>query len=212
MSTSRPLREQRRADAEHRLLVAAAELVGELGPSNVTLAEVGERAGYSRGLATHHFGSKGALMDRLVEVVSHQLLEDFARAATGDSLADELLGLTRVYFDSIGGLAPLARARLALWAVAVATPTDGGGTMLATDRAFRREIEQRVRRRIAAGEAPTATDPAALATVMVAMLRGVALQSVFDDEIDVAAARKEIEHMINDRTRYDAADGGGRDL
>lgn len=212
MSTSRPLREQRRADAEHRLLAAAAELVGEVGPSNVTLAEVGERAGYSRGLATHHFGSKGALMDRLVEVVSHQLLEDFARAAAGDSLADELLGLTRVYFDSIGGLAPLARARLALWAVAVATPNGDGGKMLATDRAFRREIEQRVARRIAAGEEPAATDPSALATVLVAMLRGVALQSVFDEEIDVAAARKEIEHMISDRTRHDTADDGGRGL
>ena len=47
---------------------------------------------------------------------------------------------------------------------------------------------------------------------MVAMLRGVALQSVFDDEIDAAAARKEIEQMIIDRTRRDAADGGGRGL
>lgn len=212
MSSSRPLREQRRAEAEHRLLVAAAELVGEVGPSNVTLAVVGERAGYSRGLATHHFGSKGALMDRLVEVVSHQLLEDFAHAPTGDSLADELLGLTRVYFESVGGLAPLARARLALWATAVASPTDDGTMMLIADRAFRREIEQRVGRRIATGEAPAATDPAALATVLVAMLRGVALQYVFDDEVDIAAARNEIERMIIDRTRRDAADDGGRGL
>ena len=58
MSTSRPLREQRRAHAEHRLLVAAAELVGEVGPSNVTLAVVGERAAYSRGMATHHSGRR----------------------------------------------------------------------------------------------------------------------------------------------------------
>jgi len=135
MSTSRPLREQRRAQAEHGLLVAAAELVGEVGPSNVTLAVVGERAGCSRGLTTHHFGSKGALMDWLVEVVSHPLLEDFTQAPTGDSLAAEVLGLTRVYFESAGGLASLTRARPALWATAVATPTDDGSMMLAADRA-----------------------------------------------------------------------------
>lgn len=135
MSTSRPLREQRRAQAEHRLLVAAAELVGEVGPSNVTLAVVGERAAYSPRDGHPPFGSKGALMDRLVEVVSHPLLEDFTQAPTGDSLAAEVLGLTRVYFESAGGLASLTRARPALWATAVATPTDDGSMMLAADRA-----------------------------------------------------------------------------
>src|SRR5277367_3051841 len=64
--------EVRRTEAERRLIAAAAEMVGEVGPSKVTLANVGERAGYSRGLATHHFGSKGALMQRLVEAVTHQ--------------------------------------------------------------------------------------------------------------------------------------------
>jgi len=72
---ARRTQEQRRAEAEHRLVAAAAELVGEIGPSRVTLASVGERAGYSRGLATHHFGSKGALMQRLVEAVTHQFRE-----------------------------------------------------------------------------------------------------------------------------------------
>jgi AcrR family transcriptional regulator len=38
--------------------------------SLVTLADVGKRAGYSRGLATHHFGSKGAMMQRLVDTVT----------------------------------------------------------------------------------------------------------------------------------------------
>ena len=37
----------------------------------MTLAEVGELAGYSRGLATHHFGSKAglltAILDRVLE-------------------------------------------------------------------------------------------------------------------------------------------------
>lgn len=195
-------REQRRVEAEHRLLLAAAELVGEAGPAHVTLADVGERAGYSRGLATHHFGSKGALMDQLVDVVSHQLLSDLAEAPAGDSLVDELLGLTRVYFAAMGDLPAFARARLALWAEAVANPPDERrSVMLVVDRTFRREIEQRIGRRVASGEAPAEIDATGLATVMVAMFRGVALQFVFDDEIDVEAARTEIERMIIARLR-----------
>jgi AcrR family transcriptional regulator len=213
MASVEQSRSKRRAEAEARLLRAAAELVGELGPANVTLADVGERAGYSRGLATHHFGTKNALMERLVEVVSHNLLEDFAQAGTEGTVIDELLGLTRIYFDSILGRPPLARARLMLWALAVATPRDDRRVaMLAADREFRREIEQRIDRRVAAGDVPQATDAGALARVIVAMLRGIALQAVFDDRMDLETAQNEVEHMIMERLRHDVAKDGGQVL
>jgi AcrR family transcriptional regulator len=213
MATVEQSRSRRRAEAEARLLRAAAELVGELGPANVTLADVGERAGYSRGLATHHFGTKNALMERLIEVVSHNLLEEFAHAGTDGTLIDELLGLTRIYFDSIIGRPPLARARLMLWALAVATPRDDRRVaMLAADREFRREIEQRINRRVAAGDVPQATDAGALARVIVAMLRGIALQAVFDDRMDLETAQNEVEHMIMERLRHDVAKDGGQVL
>ena len=63
-SPPRRTQEERRTEAEQRLLAAAAQLISETGPASMTLAKVGERAGYSRGLATHHFGSKAALMQR----------------------------------------------------------------------------------------------------------------------------------------------------
>src|SRR5215471_16965613 len=71
-STVPRTQEQRRADAERRLVRAAAELVGEIGPAKVTLANVGERAGYSRGLATHHFGEEGAQVQRLLGAFTSQ--------------------------------------------------------------------------------------------------------------------------------------------
>src|SRR5690606_5180584 len=77
-SNSPRAQDQRRIEAECRLVLAAAELVGEIGPGNVTLAGVGQRAGYSRGLATHHFGSKAALMQRLVEAVTSQFRDAMA--------------------------------------------------------------------------------------------------------------------------------------
>jgi len=189
--------EVRRAEAEQRLIAAAADLVGELGPSKVTLANVGERAGYSRGLATHHFGSKGALMQRLVDAVTHQFREAMFDRGGADDLLTELRTLIGVYFDVVTDLQPVNRARLVLWADTVANPDEDTRTrMVAADREFREEIEKRIGVGITAGQVPRTVDPHGLATVIVAMLRGVALQSLIDDHLDLEAARNEVEQLL----------------
>ncbi|MCW2561404.1 MAG: transcriptional regulator [Mycobacterium sp.] len=190
----------RRAEAEQRLIAAAADLVGELGPSKVTLANVGERAGYSRGLATHHFGSKGALMQRLVEAVTHQFRDAMFDRGGADDVIAELRTLIGIYFDVVTDLQPVNRARLALWADTVANPDEDIRTrMVAADREFREEIEKRIREGISAGQVPSTVHPHGLATVIVAMLRGVALQSLIDDDVDLEAARTEIEQLLTSR-------------
>ena len=189
--------EQRRIEAERRLVRAAAELVGEIGPARVTLANVGERAGYSRGLATHHFGSKGALMQRLVDVVTSQFRDAMFEESQSDSPVDQLRQLIGFYFDVVSDLQPVNRARLVLWADAVAGPAeDVRPRMMSADREFREEIEKRILLAKTAGEVAGSVDPHGLATVIIAMLRGVALQYVLDDQVDLRAARKEIEQLL----------------
>jgi AcrR family transcriptional regulator len=57
-----------RSEKSTRLLIqAAGQLIAEQGYAGVTLATVGERAGYSRSLATVRFGSKAGLLDALVD-------------------------------------------------------------------------------------------------------------------------------------------------
>ncbi|MDT5224825.1 MAG: hypothetical protein QOG19_2232 [Mycobacterium sp.] len=195
--SERRTQEERRSEAERKLVSAAAELVAEIGPSRVTLANVGERAGYSRGLATHHFGSKGALMQRLVEAVTQQFREALVDHP-GEPL-DELLRLIGIYFDVMSDLQPVNRARLVLWADAVTTPSDDiRPAMVAADREFREAIEKRLRLAVTA-EQLVAVNAHGLATVIIAMLRGVALQSLIDDAVDLAAARAEIEALVTAR-------------
>ena len=192
--------EVRRAEAEQRLIVAAADLVGELGPSKVTLANVGERAGFSRGLATHHFGSKGALMQRLVDAVTHQFRDAMFDRGGADDLITELRALIGIYFDVVTDLQPVNRARLVLWADSVANPDeDTRARMVAADREFREEIEKRIRVAVTAGQVPDTVHPQGLATLIVAMLRGVALQSLIDDHVDLEAARTEIDRLLTSR-------------
>ncbi|CAN5777943.1 TetR/AcrR family transcriptional regulator [soil metagenome] len=197
---TRRTQEARRTEAEQRLLGAAAELIGEIGPTAVTLANIGERAGYSRGLATHHFGSKGAMMQRLVDSVTEQFQRSIFLEHQSDSTFAQFLGLIDTYFATMAELKPVNRARLVLWADAVATPSPEVRTaMLAADREFRAALVAGVERGVAAGEFPGDIDAAGLATVVIAMLRGVALESLLDDQVDLVACRSEIEKLLISR-------------
>ena len=57
---------ERTALSDGRMFEAAMHLIVEHGTHNTTLKEVGERAGYSRGLASNRFGSKETLFGYLV--------------------------------------------------------------------------------------------------------------------------------------------------
>jgi AcrR family transcriptional regulator len=199
----RRTQEQRRKEAERRLIDAAAAMVGEAGPAKVTVANVGERAGYSRGLVSHYFGSKQALMQRLVETVTHQFREAlFDQQRSDDDELAELGILIGIYFDVVSDLQPINRARLVLWADAVANPSDDiRPAMVNADREFREEIEKRLRHAITSGQVSETVNANGLATVIIAMLRGVALQSLIDDNVDLAAARFEIEQLLLTRVR-----------
>ena len=49
---------QRTALSDQRMFEVAIELVNERGTAKTTLKDIGEGAGYSRGLASYRFGSK----------------------------------------------------------------------------------------------------------------------------------------------------------
>lgn len=197
---SRRTQEERRNEAEQRLLGAAAELIGEIGPAGVTLANIGERAGYSRGLATHYFGSKGALMQRLVDNVSDQFQVSVFVEQHADSAIEALQNLIDTYFQTMANLKPVNRARLVLWADAVATPSpDVRPAMIAADRDFRKALVAGIQRGITEGDCPADVDPQGLASVIIAMLRGTALEALLDDQVDLDACRVEIEKLLTAR-------------
>jgi AcrR family transcriptional regulator len=56
---------QRTALSDQLMLEAAIKLINERGTQKTTLKEIGELAGYSRGLANYRFGSKDGLLQEL---------------------------------------------------------------------------------------------------------------------------------------------------
>jgi AcrR family transcriptional regulator len=56
--------------SDRRLKAAAVGLIVERGVAGATLAAIGERAGYSRGLTTYRFGSKAGLLSYVHDTVA----------------------------------------------------------------------------------------------------------------------------------------------
>lgn len=202
-SATRPRRTQqeRREEAERRLIDAAAELISTIGPQGVTLAKVGELAGYSSGLVAHHFGSKSALMQRVADTVTNDFDAAMrARRTAASSLLDDLMVLVDVYFDVVVDPPPINRARLVLIADAVAHhDSDTRPVVLDADRSFRASLAKRFVRAIADGELPPGADADGLATTVVGTLRGVTFESMLDPAIDLRAVRAEIVSFLTHR-------------
>ena len=74
--------------AESKMVRAAIELLNTAGIQGTTLVAIGETAGYSRGLATHHFGSKAGLFRTVLKRLS---------AAWTDELVSKLKGKTGLH-------------------------------------------------------------------------------------------------------------------
>src|SRR3569833_3082602 len=155
MPPARRTQQERRDQAEAALLPAAAELVVEQGVRSLTLARVGERAGYSRGIVTHHFGGKQALVERLARAT---------QAGFVPGLGDLPPGLDRFLWLVVGFLGELARigvftqAFLLLWAEA-ATQPDLAAIFRERDDAFRADLRADVEAGIAEGVIDPALRP-----------------------------------------------------
>jgi AcrR family transcriptional regulator len=90
---------ERREKAEHAILGAAMEIIAERGIDELTLAEAGERAGYSRALPAHYFDSKDAALLALGDFVVEEYLRRVQRLVPGREGLEGFLDRVGEYFD-----------------------------------------------------------------------------------------------------------------
>ena len=192
MATARRTQQERRDQAEAALLAAAAELVVEQGLRSLTLARVSERAGYSRGLVTHHFGSKQALLERLAHATQTGFVPGLDGLPPG---LDRLLRLINGYLGALGEVGVLNRAFLLLWAEA-ATASELAPIFRERDEAFRADLREDIAAGIAAGAIRPGVVPDEVAIAVVGQLRGIGLQRLLDPRaVDTERLRRSItEH------------------
>ena len=194
MTTVRRTQQQRRDQAEAALLDAAAELVIEEGVHSLTLARVGARAGYSRGLVTHYFGSKQALLQRLARAAQSGFVPGLDGVPPG---LDRLLRLIDGYIAALGQLRMPNRAFLLLWAEA-ATAADLARIFAERDKAFRADLREDVEAGIADGTIRPDAAAEEAAVAILAQLRGIGLERLVDSP---AVDTERLRHAVTDHWR-----------
>lgn len=160
---NRRTQEVRTALSDRLMTEAAIALLVERGIAGTTLAAIGERAGYSRGLVTHRFGSKTGLLAHVHDTVARRWM---ARVQTQVGSAIGVAALERVVKALYGFIveAPDENRAMYLLRYASIDPAAEYRTNVAkVHRAQRRDVQRWVEAGQAAGKIAPTVD-AALAT------------------------------------------------
>jgi len=114
-SSQRPTQAERTAKAEEKMVNATIELLNTVGLAGTTLIAIGETAGYSRGLASHHFGSKSGLFRKVLKHITAVWTEELESNLEGKDGLKAILAALDAHRDHMLHFPHHARAMNILW-------------------------------------------------------------------------------------------------
>lgn len=172
-----------------RLLAAAAELFAERGYRQTTLAEIGERAGYSYGLISRRFGSKHAL---LISLLDH-MIDDWLRLTLVPALGDKtgVAGIRASYEAFCANAAAnttTLRALESLMFEGLWGEPELKQRLSAHQRNAQAQYREMLERGVQDGSVHLAVDADAVALIASAALRGATYRWLLEDDFDLCGA------------------------
>lgn len=201
---------QRSAHTRQQVLQAAAALVRSGGPQAASLFEVAKAAGVTPGALQHHFGTKAELMMALVE---HLLSADDGSGVAWPAPGMPLARRCQAFVQALWLQVYAPPRFLAAWSVYFGS--SGDAALMARIAERRRAVNAGLRGRLLAvfPELAGRRDTAALADLVFASLRGLAMAGLFDAAAagtdpppeaaldPTRAARRELARLIEARCR-----------
>jgi AcrR family transcriptional regulator len=187
---------QRRSESAESLLDAAAESIAERGIEGTSLALIGERAGKSRGLANHHFGTKSTLVERLaqrcqdrLEAASTLAVEQAAGQVGELSALDAVRVMVDTYLERFEHPTADERALIVMWGASFPAHSSVD-TMVEADRRAYDGLSEVIAQGQRTGSVSAGVDPRAAAVILLALMRGIAAQQLTESAvIDVERVR-----------------------
>ncbi len=191
---------ERRDRSEGALLDAAAELISEHGVDRTSLASIGERAGLSRGLPTHYFGTKDSLVTRLsqraqdgISASTLRTLEEAQRTIDEISALDLLHLTVDIYLDLLGEPGTDQQALIVMWGSTFPSVSSVEG-MLDADRRSYQGWAGLIGQGQDEGSIRPDLDPKAASVVLMGLVRGVAAMMMTDSDASDARAVRQTCH------------------
>jgi AcrR family transcriptional regulator len=197
LATKQPRKQvERREEAEAKILHAAVRLIVDRGYDRFTLTEVGEVAGYSRGLPAHYFGKKEDLLLEVVRRITEGYRASVAKSDDVEPGLPHLIMGIRTYAAGAGNRA--TRALGVLIAEAMFWPKL---KRTISDLNSRGQLawEDEIRAGIRAGNIRPDVNVSAQASVIYSFLRGQMAFAGLDPKFDVKGTTDEFIETLTQR-------------
>ena len=183
------------------MIEAAIDLLTSVGIQGTTLLAIGEKAGYSRGLVTHHFGSKAglfrAVLKRITANWTHDLvaaLADRAGVAAVEAAIDAHLAHVLRHPEYI-------RAQNILWGAALDPSSEFKPNVAEFMRIQRESVAAWVRRGQETGEILPEINPKRVAEQYYGGLIGINSQWLVSPDFDLKSAytdfKRNMERLLS---------------
>lgn len=187
---------ERAAIAEDKMVNATIELLNSVGLAGTTLNAIGESAGYSRGLATHHFGTKSGLFRKVLRHITAVWTEELENNLEGKDGLEAILAALDAHRDHLLHFPHHARAMYILWSASFDPASEFKPNIVEFHRLQRATAAAWVLEGQKTGEIRADVNPGSLAEQFYASLLGVNFQWLVNPDIDLTASFDALKQNI----------------
>lgn len=185
---------ERTAISDKAMLDAAIDLILEHGTDGTTLQAIGERAGYSRGLATYRFGSKAGLFDEVCKSISRRWL-NYLKTGVGEKVGINAMCVALdAFFQFVSDSPRDARVLQILYCGAASPKSEYRQTSVNIHQRQRDDVANWVRAGMRDGSIRKDTDPNSIAAQYIAYISGMTyLWLINPESIDFRKANDDMK-------------------
>lgn len=191
--------------SDKAMIDAAKDLILEHGTDKTTLQAIGEKAGYSRGLATYRFGSKAGLFDEVCKSISRDWLE-YLKKGVGDKVGiDAMCTALDSFFQFVSDSPREARVLQILYCGAASPKSEYRQTSASIHQRQQDDVAAWIRAGMEKGEIRRDVDPKSIAAQYIAYISGMTyLWLINPKSIDFRKAnddmKEQLKLSLKDRT------------
>ncbi|MEY2908420.1 MAG: hypothetical protein RLZZ602_943 [Pseudomonadota bacterium] len=188
---------ERSALSDKLMFDAAVQLINERGTAKTTLKDIGEVAGYSRGLASYRFGSKDGLWMELFDKFDDLWKAHIGGYVRGKRGIEAIKSAIAAQRDIFKNESNYLRAMYILWYESLGDESEIRASLARHHVIYRRDITRWIEEGLADGSISDSVDPANFATTYCSTMFGTIYQWVVaPDSVDLDDFFDHIEKMM----------------
>lgn len=170
--------------SDSRMFKAAVKLIVEQGTEKTTLKDVGEIAGYSRGLAGSRFKSKKGLFCFVIKRVADFWLNEMKLATRGNSGYDAIFATTDAHYRFCKQAPLQVRAFYILWFESMGLENEVHEVVLAIHKRRLNDVKVWIEKDIRTGKIPRSVNAESAARHYLLSITGIIYLWLLDPQQD----------------------------